>query len=142
MINVDLTLRAMHCAQVSLDAMDVTGETRLDVSRSEVRSDAGGRATGARSRRRASATAVNARDGGEGGREREATGGRRDDVRGLLRRGGGGDVLRRLRRGARGVSRQGMGAAGSATGDAVREGVRRGGAAQRARGGVPLFRTL
>ena len=36
-INVDLTLRAMHCAQVSLDAMDVTGETRLDVSRNEVR---------------------------------------------------------------------------------------------------------
>ena len=36
-INVDVTLRAMHCAQVSLDAMDVTGESRLDVSTHEVR---------------------------------------------------------------------------------------------------------
>ena len=35
-INVDVTLRAMHCAQVSLDAMDVTGESRLDVSTHEV----------------------------------------------------------------------------------------------------------
>ena len=139
MINVDVTLRAMHCAQVSLDAMDVTGETRLDVSRSEVRAtrvDANGRAIATTSER----AAVNARE--EARARARGGGGRRDDVRGLLRRGGGGDVLRRLRRGARGVSRQGMGAAGFATGDAVREGVRRGGAAQRARGGVPLFRTL
>ena len=59
-INVDLTLRAMHCAQVSLDAMDVTGETRLDVSRSEVRTkrvDARGRAIAMTSER----TAVNAK---------------------------------------------------------------------------------
>ena len=73
-INVDLTLRAMHCAQVSLDAMDVTGETRLDVSRNEVRTtrvDARGRAIAMTSER----TAVNAKtEAGE--REREATGGR------------------------------------------------------------------
>jgi len=69
-INVDVTLRAMHCAQVSLDAMDVTGETRLDVSRSEVRAtrvDANGRAIATTSER----AAVNAREeararGGEG----------------------------------------------------------------------------
>ena len=60
-INVDVTLRAMHCAQVSLDAMDVTGETRLDVSRSEVRAtrvDANGRAIATTSER----AAVNARE--------------------------------------------------------------------------------
>ena len=138
-INVDLTLRAMHCAQVSLDAMDVTGETRLDVSRNEVRTtrvDARGRAIAMTSER----TAVNAKT--EAGGAREGSDGREVGVRGLLRRGGGGDVLRRLRLGARGVSRQGMGAAGSATGDAVREGVRCGGDAQRTQGGVPLFGTL
>ena len=85
-------------------------------------------------------------DGGErengGGGAREGSDGREVGVRGLLRRGGGGDVLRRLRLCARGVSRQGMGAAGSATGDAVREGVRCGGDAQRTQGGVPLFGTL
>ena len=35
-VNVDVTLRAMHCAQVSLDVMDVTGESHLDVSTHEV----------------------------------------------------------------------------------------------------------
>lgn len=35
-INVDLTLHAMHCEQVSLDVMDVTGEQHLDVTSSEV----------------------------------------------------------------------------------------------------------
>ena len=36
-VHVDVTLRAMHCEQVSLDVMDVTGENHLDVDAHEVR---------------------------------------------------------------------------------------------------------
>ena len=103
-INVDVTLRAMHCAQVSLDAMDVTGESRLDVSTHEVhktRVDARGVVI-EESATKVKVNADEAKSEGEKEKESEAV----VTCGGLLRRRRGGGSYDAA--GERGVSHQGM----------------------------------